>query len=342
MYIITGCAGFIGSHVAKRLLDSGEQVLGIDDLDQSSDPRLKRWRLEPLLRSPQFKMFNGDITENNTIQSISRRLGESGARPTAVINMAGQSGMRAAIGDPHLSVNVNITGTLNMLELCRRNRIKKFVSASSSNVYGNSSIGPADEAGPTDQPLSTYAASHKSAEVLAHSYQYMHGLDVSMLRFFTVYGPAGRPDMSVLRFARWIASGEPVTVYGDGSQERDFIYIDDAARGVLAAVKHVGYETFNLGSSMPVTINEMISIIESAVGHKANVVAAPVNRADVKSTWANVAKARRMLGWEPRVSLEDGIKNTVAWYLTNREMVDALDLGLEAVQAPARPGKLAA
>ena len=225
MYIVTGCAGFIGSHVARRLLDSGEQVLGIDDLDNSSDPRLKRWRLEPLLRNAQFKMFNGDITNISTIHAISKRLTESGVHPDAVLNMAGQSGLRAANGDPHLSVNVNITGTMNMMELCRQHRIKKFVSASSSNVYGNSSIGPADEASPTDEPLSPFAASHKSAELLGHSYHNMHGLDVSMLRFFTVYGPAGRPDMNVLRFSRWIANDEPIIVYGDGSQERDFIYV---------------------------------------------------------------------------------------------------------------------
>ena len=340
MYIITGCAGFIGSHVAKRLLESGEQVLGIDSIDHSSDPRLKRWRIEPLLRHSQFKMFNGDITDTSAIQSISRRLIESGSRPTAMINMAGQSSLRSANGEPHPGVDVNINGTLNLLELCRKHRIKKFVSASSANVYGNSSIGPADEAGPTDQPLSIYAASHKSAELLAHGYHHMHGLDVSMLRFFTVYGPAGRPDMSVLRFARWIANGDAVSVYGDGSQERDYIYIDDVSRGVMAAVKLVGFETFNLGTSHPVTVKGLISTIESAIGRTANIVVAPVNLADVKSTWANVAKARRILGWEPRISLEEGIKATIAWYMANREMVDALDLGMES--APARPRKMVA
>ena len=222
MYIVTGCAGFIGSHVTQRLLESGEQVLGIDELNDSTDQRLKRWRLDQLRKQSGFKMFKADIASPETVRGIVSEVRDSGENPSALINLAGRAGVLPSVDDPQLYFDANVTGTLNMMELCRRLQIRKFVSASSSSVYGNSSVGPASEDSPTDSPLSPYAASKKAAEVLAHSYHHLHSLDISMLRFFTVFGPAGRPDMSVLRFIRWIANGEPVTLYGDGSQERDF------------------------------------------------------------------------------------------------------------------------
>lgn len=328
MYIVTGCAGFIGSYVAKRLLEAGEKVLGIDELNDSTDQRLKRWRLEQIRRQGNFTMFKADIAETETVNGIAAEIKASGGKVTAVLNMAGRAGVQPSVDDPQLYIHTNVTGTLNMMELCRKLRVQKFVSASSSSVYGNSSIGPTSEDSPTNKPLSPYAASKKASEVLAHSYHHMHGLDISMLRFFTVYGPAGRLDMSVLRFIRWIVNGTPLVLYGDGSQERDFTYVDDISRGVLAALKPVGYETFNLGSDSPVRMSTLIAMIEEISGKKAVIDQNASNRADVNATWANVCKARRVLGWEARTPLEQGIRNTVGWYLENRELVDSLDLGV--------------
>ena len=272
MYIVTGCAGFIGSHVTQRLLKSGEQVLGIDELNDSTDLRLKRWRLDQLRKQSGFNMFKADIANPETVGGIVAEVRDSGVIPAALLNLAGRAGVLPSVDDPQLYFDANMTGTLNMMELCRKLQIRKFVSASSSSVYGNSSVGPASEDSPTDSPLSPYAASKKAAEVLAHSYHHLHGLDISMLRLFTVYGPAGRPDMSVLRFIRWIANGEPVTLFGDGSQERDFTYIDDVARGVLAALKPVGFEAINIGWDWPVKVSTLIEMIETAVGREAVIV----------------------------------------------------------------------
>ncbi len=327
-YIVTGSAGFIGFHVTRALLQTGNSVLGVDELNDSTDPRLKRWRLDVLRRSGNFDLLNADIGDRATMSAVASRLRKAGTVPTGLINLAGRAGVQPSVADPLLYLNSNLTGTLNMMDLCLEMKVPKFVSASTSSVYGNSSIGPLSEDSPTDRPLSPYAASKKAAEELAHSYHHLHGLDITMLRFFTVYGPAGRTDMSVLRFVRWIASGDPVVLYGDGSQERDFSYIGDVARGVLAALKPVGFETVNLGSDSPVPVSGLVEVIESAVGRKATLEVREASRADVLATWANVAKARRLLGWQPQVSLEEGIGKTVEWYMANREFVDSLDLGV--------------
>lgn len=334
MYIVTGCAGFIGSYVSKRLLESGEQVLGIDDVNGSTDPRMKRWRLENLRQTPGFSFIKADISNRDAVNGIAAKVQEAGSTPAALINLAGQAGAQPSVAEPKLYLDANLTGLLNMMELCRQAGVPKFISASSASVYGNSSVGPLSEESPTDSPLSPYAASKKAAEVLAHSYSHLHGIDVTMLRFFTVYGPAGRTDMSVLRFIRWIANGEPVVVYGDGQQERDFAYVGDIARGILTALKPVGFETINLGSSSPVTVNRLIETIESTIDMKATIEHWDSVRADVKATWANISKARRVLNWEPRVSLEQGIEKTLEWYLVNRELVDSLDLGISRSGGP--------
>lgn len=335
---MTGCAGFIGSHVSKRLLESGEQVLGIDEINDSTDARMKRWRLDGLRQHAGFSVLQADIANRETVSRIAAKIQETGLTPAALINLAGRAGVQPSVSDPQLYLDANLTGTLNMMDVCLQINVPKFVSASSSSVYGNSSVGPLSEESPTDSPLSPYAASKKAAEVLAHSYHHLHRLDVTMLRFFTVYGPAGRTDMSVLRFVRWIANREPVVLYGDGSQERDFTFASDISRGVMTALKPVGFETINLGSGSPVTVNEMIEMIESAVGQKAMIEHRDSNRADVKATWANISKARRVLNWEPRVSLEQGIEKTVEWYLANRELADSLDLGIKRFGGPGTPG----
>ncbi len=334
MYIVTGCAGFIGSHVSTRLLESGEQVLGIDEMNDSTDMRMKRWRLEGLRQHSGFSLLKADIASSDTVSGVVARVQETGSTPAALVNLAGRDGAQASVTDTRRYLDANLTGVLNMMDLCTQLRVPKFVSASTADVYGNSSVGPLSEDSPTDAPLSPYAASMKAAEVLAHSYRYMHGLDVTMLRLFTVFGPAGRTDSSVLRFVRQIANGEPVVVYGDGSQERDFIYMNDVARGVLTALKPVGFETINLGSGSAVTVNTIVEMIESAVGRSAMIEQRDSSRADVRTTWANISKAHRVLNWEPRVSLEQGIEETVNWYIANREFVDSLDLGISPAGGP--------
>ena len=327
MHIVTGCAGFIASHVTKQLLDSGERVVGVDNLNDAYDPELKRWRLDELLQFDQFSLVEADVASRESIDEISAAVTRRGSKVDAVLNLAARAGVQPSVERPRDYIDTNVTGTLNMMDLCRALNVSKFVLASSSSVYGDSSIGPVSEDSQTDRPLSPYAASKKAAEVLAYSYHHLHGLDVSALRYFTVYGPAGRPDMAPLRFIKWIASGEPVTLFGDGSQERDFTFVDDIARGTIAALRPVGFEAFNLGSDSPVSISQFISMVEDAVGKKAKIKRSKAHPADVKATWADVSKAEKALRWTPQVNLRQGIQATADWYFANRGFVDSLDLG---------------
>ncbi|MFN7016620.1 MAG: NAD-dependent epimerase/dehydratase family protein, partial [Fimbriimonadales bacterium] len=225
---------------------------------------------------------------------------------------------RQSVENPWVYIATNMTGALNLLELCRLHGIHKYVLASTSSLYGNNER-PFREDLPTDRPLSPYASSKKGAETLCYTYHHLYGLDITVLRYFTVYGPAGRPDMSIFRFIRWIAEGEPIQVFGDGLQERDFTYVDDIAQGTVAALKPLGYEIINLGGDRPVSLKWIIETIENLVGKKAIWHTAPMHPADVKATWADITKARTLLGWEPQVSLEEGLRRSVAWYLENRD-----------------------
>ena len=227
--------------------------------------------------------------------------------------------MRQSVEDPWAYYRSNTMGTLNLLELCREFEVKKFVLASTSSLYGEDTPRPFKEDSDTSRPLSPYAASKKAAEALVYTYHYLHGLDASVLRYFTVYGPAGRPEMSILKFIRAIAEGEPITVFGDGRQERDFTYIDDIARGTVAALKPVGYEVINLGGDRPVVLADAIATIEECLEKKARIEYAPLHPTDVRATWADVRRAQELLGWRPQVSIEEGIKRTVDWYRENRE-----------------------
>jgi nucleoside-diphosphate-sugar epimerase len=238
----------------------------------------------------------------------------------AVINLAARAGVRQSLEAPWSYYEANVAGTLSLLELCRSYQVKKFVLASTSGVYG---VGerPFREEGPTERPLSPYAASKKAAELLCYPYHELYGLDVSILRYFTVYGPAGRPDMSIFRFIRWIAEGEPLTVFGDGSQERDFTYVDDIALGTVAALAPLGFEIVNLGNDQPASLQTVISSIENLLGRRARIEYRPAHPADVSATWAAISKARQLLGWEPKVGLEAGLQKSVEWYLENRQWV---------------------
>ena len=319
--LVTGCAGFIGSKVTEILARGGHEVIGVDNVNDAYDPRLKRWRLDQLRAVQGLTFREVDITHRAALHDAVRR------QPVqAVINLAARAGVRASLDNPGVYYETNVAGTLNLLELCRAQRIPKLVLASTSSLYGNGER-PFREDQPTDCPLSPYAASKKAAEVLAWTYHHLFALDVSVLRYFTVYGPAGRPDMSIFRFIRWIADGTPIVLFGDGSQERDFTYIDDIARGTVEALRPLGYEVINLGSDRPVPVSDVIALLEEQLGRAARIDRRPAHPADAMATWADIAKARRLLGWAPETPLADGLRAAVGWYRQNRDWACRIDLG---------------
>jgi nucleoside-diphosphate-sugar epimerase len=326
LYLVTGCAGFIASNVCRLLLADGHAVIGIDQLNDAYDPRLKQWRLEQLQAQPGFYFARADISDQASLQAA---LAAAPAdQPIAgVINLAARAGVRPSMQNPWIYYQCNVIGTLNLLELCRARRIKKFVVASSSSVYGDSTDVPYRETQSVARPISPYAASKQAAETLCYSYHHLHGIDISALRYFTVYGPAGRPDMSVFRFVRGIAEQTPLTLWGDGTQRRDFTYVEDIARGTILSLKEVGYEIFNLGSDRPFQINEVLAILARQLGHEPIISRKPAHPADVPQTWADISKAERLLGWRPEVSFEQGMQACVDWYLANRAFARSLELG---------------
>lgn len=311
--LVTGCAGFIGWRTAELLLERGTEVWGIDELNHAYDVRLKRWRLQRLQRHPGFHFRRMDVCDRAALEGLFRA-----HRFEAVVNLAARAGVRQSLRDPWAYLRTNAEGTLNLLELCRLHGVRKFVLASTSSVYGEAER-PFREEAATDRPLSPYAASKKAAEAIAYAYHRLYGLDVSVLRYFTVYGPAGRPDMSIFRFVQRIAEGRPIVVFGDGSQERDFTYVDDIARGTLSALRPLGHQVINLGSDRPVPLARVIELVEQMVGRRAVVERRAPHPADVPATWACIERARRLLGWEPRVGLEEGLRRCVSWYLAQRE-----------------------
>jgi nucleoside-diphosphate-sugar epimerase len=318
-YLVTGAAGFIGARVAELLLDEGHCVVGVDNLNDAYDVRIKHWRLERLIRLPNFYFTRLDISDRAALLGEEFNLQGQPASFEGIINLAARAGVRQSVENPWAYVETNVTGTLNLLELCRQRGIGKFVLASTSSIYGADAPLPTAEQASSDRPLQPYAATKKAAEALCHSYHFLHGIDVTVFRYFTVYGPAGRPDMSMYRFTQWISEGQPVWVNGDGEQSRGFTYIDDIARGTILGLKPLGYEIINLGGHQTIKINELIEILEELTGRKAQVQHLPLNPADMLANWANVEKARRLLGWQPQVPLEEGILNLVNWYNAERD-----------------------
>ena len=311
-YLLTGAAGFIGARTAELLLDAGHRVVGVDDVNDAYDPRVKRHRLAKLTARADFRFLELDIAKRDALA----RIGDE--RFDAVLNLAARAGVRASVENPWVYVDANVTGTLNLLEWCRARGVRKFVLSSTSSVYGGSDAAVFREDQESSRPISPYAATKKAAEALCYTWHALHGLDVTVLRYFTVYGPAGRPDMSVFRFVRRIREGEPITVYGDGSMARDFTYVDDVARGTIAALRPLGYEIVNLGGEHPAEVRELVATVERTLGLEAEVRYEPAHPADVPRTAACIDKARRLLDWEPRVSLAQGVANAAAWYEAER------------------------
>ncbi len=319
--LITGVAGFIGSSSAERLLKEGKAVIGIDNMNDYYDVRLKRHRLQSLYKYEKFSFFHVDIEDLVELEKVF-----SDKKIDAVINLAARAGVRYSIENPHVYMSTNAHGTLNILELMRKYNVRKLVLASTSSLYAGQKM-PFTEDLPVNNPISPYAATKKAAEAISYSYHYLFGIDVSVLRYFTVYGPAGRPDMSIFRFIKWIDEGKPLEVFGDGSQKRDFTYIEDITSGTALALKNLGYEIINLGGGMrPVSLNEVISYLEEFLGKKADINYRPFHKADLMETSADISKAKRLLNWSPKTELRDGLKNTVQWYLENREWLKEIRL----------------
>jgi len=314
-YLVTGAAGFIGARVAEMLIEQGHTVVGVDNLNDAYDVRMKEHRLRKLQALPGFEFVRQDISDRAILTPHSSLLTP---HFDAVINLAARAGVRASVENPWAFVETNVLGTLNLLELCRQRGIGKFILASTSSIYGADAPLPTPESADSDHPLQPYAASKKSAEVLCHSYHSLYGLDVSVVRYFTVYGPAGRPDMSMFRFAKWITEEQPLHLYGDGEQSRGFTYVDDIARGTLAALKPLGYEIVNLGGHEVITMNGLIEMLEEIIGKQARIERHPANLADMLTNWADVGKARRLLGWQPQVGLREGVQRLVDWYRAER------------------------
>ncbi|GHT33628.1 NAD-dependent epimerase [Endomicrobiia bacterium] len=310
--LVTGAAGFIGSKVCELLATSGEDVVGIDNINNYYDVKVKKYRLDGLKKLKNIKFYKVDIEIKKDIEKI---LNEHKCK--AIINLAARAGVRYSMENPFTCVSTNIMGTLNLLDIARENKIKKFILASTSSLYAGQKM-PFVESLAVNTPISPYAASKKGAEAMCYSYHYLYGIDVSVLRYFTVYGPAGRPDMSVIRFIKWIDEEKPIELFGDGSQTRDFTYVEDIAIGTIKALKKVGFEVVNLGGNKPYKLSYMINLIEKNLNKLANYDYKPFCKADIVATWANIDKANKLLQWTPKVSLEQGIGKTVEWYLENK------------------------
>ncbi len=327
-YLVTGVAGFIAARVAEMLLEAGHTITGVDDLNDSYDVRMKLWRLNQIKgRHQNFHFHQLDISDRKAIYQLQEQINQQcqDSKLDAVINLAARAGVRYSVENPWVYVNTNVTGTLNLLELCRHLRVSKFILASTSSIYGENAPLPTPEAADSSHPLQSYAASKKGAEALCHAYHYLYDIDVTIFRYFTVYGPAGRPDMVMFRFAQWINEGRSLKVFGNGEQSRGFTYVDDIARGTILGLKPLGFEIINLGGHETISINGLIDLFEKLTGKHAIIETLPRHPADMLANWANIEKAGSILGWEPVVSLEEGVANLLAWYENEREWVSQVE-----------------
>ena len=313
-FLVTGGAGFIGSHVCERLLRDGHAVWAFDDLNNFYDPQFKQRNLREIqaLAKP-FEFVHGDITERAALDEIF-----SSVKFDQVIHLAARAGVRPSLADPALYQRVNVEGTVNVLEAARTHRVKKITLASSSSVYGVNSKTPFSESDPIFSAVSPYAASKLACEALGHVWHHIYGLDVAMLRFFTVYGPRQRPDLVIYKFAKLISAGKPIPVFGDGTAARDYTFITDTLDGIMACTqKEFGYEIFNLGESQTVKLNDLIALLEKLLGKKAVIDRQPVQPGDVPITFADISKAHAKLGYHPQVKIEQGLPKFVDWFLKN-------------------------
>ena len=317
--VVTGGAGFIGSHLCERLLRSGHAVWAVDSFDTFYDPARKRENVRALAGHASFRLVEADICDGAGTEAALAAAGAAEGGIDAIVHLAARAGVRPSIEEPALYARVNVEGTVAMLELARRLRVPAFVFGSSSSVYGNAAPVPFSEADPVAAPISPYAATKRAGELLAHTYSHLYGLSVVSLRFFTVYGPRQRPDLAIHKFARLMWAGEEIPFFGDGSTRRDYTYVDDIVQGVeravAYAVEHPGcHEIFNLGESDTVTLSRLVELLSGALGIEPRLRRMPPQPGDVERTCADVSRARQMLGYDPRTRIEDGIPRFVEWF----------------------------
>ena len=325
--LVTGCAGFIASKVSEQLLAEGVEVVGIDNLNDYYDINLKNFRLVSLKKYPKFTFIHGDVENYELLKTLFAQHSFD-----SIYHLAARAGVRYSMEHPEVYYSTNVLGTLNLLNLLRDqkdskeskdNKIKKLVMASTSSIYAGQKM-PFLESLAVNEPISPYAATKKAAELLSYSYHYLYGIDVSIVRYFTVYGPEGRPDMSIFRFIRWIDEEKDIELFGDGTQSRDFTYVDDIARGtILAGKTKLGYEIINLGGGKnPISLMRVIQTLEQLLGKKAKIKNFDFHKADIKETWADISKAKKLLNWEPQISFEEGLRRTVESYKKNPMLKD--------------------
>jgi UDP-glucuronate 4-epimerase len=340
--LVTGVAGFIAARTTELLLESGHEVVGVDNLNNYYDIRLKLYRLQsilklsgadpkvldsvsperefvdsfyepPKIKSDNFEFNLLDIEDKKSVRKLFEKY-----QFDVVLNLAARAGVRYSMIDPDVYMRTNAMGTLNLMDAMRDIGCNKMVLASTSSLYAGQPV-PFSEDLPVNTPISPYAASKKAAEMLAYSYHHLYNLDISIVRYFTVFGPAGRPDMSIFRFIKWIDEGQPIELFGDGSQSRDFTYVDDIAKGTIAAMKPLGYEVLNLGGGKnPISLNEIIEFIESSLNKKAQIKYLPFHIADIKETWADIDKAKGILKWSPSEQIFEGVQKSINWFEDNR------------------------
>lgn len=307
--LITGGAGFIGSNLAKKLMDRGDKVVIIDNFNDYYDPQLKKDRIKKLLKGYKFKLYKGDIRDLKLLDKIFKT-----EKLDKVMHLAAMAGVRSSLLDPLLYEEVNVRGTLNLLEMARKYKIKNFVYASSSSVYGKNSKVPFSETDSVDTPISPYAATKKATELLAHVYSHIYGLNTTGLRYFTVYGPWGRPDMGVFKFIANIIQGKTIEIFNHGKMRRNFTYVDDIVSGTIAVIDaNLKCDVMNIGGDRDEALMDYIETVERMAGKKAKKKMMPMQPGDVESTVADIRKLRK-LGWKPTTRIEEGIKNFVAWY----------------------------
>jgi UDP-glucuronate 4-epimerase len=311
--LVTGAAGFIGFHTSMALLKRGDTVIGFDNLNAYYDPQLKAKRLEILQATPGFSFIKGDLKNTDELEQAFAQLGSGG--DTRVIHLAAQAGVRHSIENPDLFIQDNIQGTNNVLECCKNHKVGGLVYASSSSIYGDNELQPFSEEHKADRPVSLYGMTKKANELQAYTYYKIHGVKSTGLRFFTVYGPYGRPDMALFRFTEWALKGEPMQIYGQGKMQRDFTYIDDIVQGIIASAdRNYDYEIFNLGGGKTEELMDYVGAVEQAIGKECPKDFLPMQQGDVVATSADISKAQKMLGYNPKTHISEGVPKFVAWY----------------------------
>lgn len=312
--LVTGAAGFIGSHVCEHFIQLGNSVIGLDNFDDFYPIKFKELNLAGLKKSNQFRFYKADIRDNKALNEIF-----SHCEVEIVIHLAAKAGVRPSIESIEEYYDVNVNGTVSLLEAMRKNDVRKMLFASSSSIYGNNAKVPFSETDPVDNPISPYASTKKSGELLCHVYNHLYNFDITCLRFFTVYGPRQRPDLAIHKFTKLIDEGNPIPFYGDGSTSRDYTYIDDIVEGINCAINHInGYQLFNLGESNVITLNHLVKTIENTLNKNAILNRQPMQPGDVTKTYADISKAKSEIGYDPKFDFETGIKEFVKWYKSHK------------------------